>query len=99
MTVKELVKKVSKDYQMSEEELLRKSIKEFLVRQKQEIETDILHILATHQVKNIRELEKIVAQKTEHPVWEDLIVLENLQAKLKEIRHDLKTLWERDLQV
>jgi len=93
MTVKELVKKVSKDYQISEDELLRKSIKEFLVKQKQEIETDILHILATHHVKDIRELETIVAQKTEHPVWEDLIVLENLQAKLKEIRHDLKTLY------
>lgn len=92
MTVKELLKKVSKDYQMSEDELMRKSIKEFLVRQKQEIETDILNILATYQVRNVRELENIVAQKTEHPVWEDLIVLENLQAKLKEIRHDLKTL-------
>lgn len=92
MTVKELVKKVSKDYQISEDELLRKSIREFLVRQKQGIETDILHILMTHDAKNIREMENIVAHKTEHPVWEDLIVLENLQAKLKEIRHDLKTL-------
>ena len=61
MTVKEIVNKVSKAYQMSEDELLKTS-----TREKSEVETDILQLLSSYHVKNLKELEYLIAEKTEH---------------------------------
>jgi len=92
MTVKEVVKKVSEEYLLSEDELLKKSMFEFLIKRKAEIETDILETLSKYDVKTFSSLERIVKTEMEHPVWEDLIVLENLYAKLKDIKNDIKAL-------
>ena len=37
-------------------------------------------------------LERMVETEREQPAWEDLIVLENLYAKLKDIKNDIKDL-------
>ena len=51
MTVEEVVKKVRKDYLLSEDELLKKSMFEFLINRKTEIETDILETFGKYNVK------------------------------------------------
>ncbi len=92
MTVKDIVKKVSKEYELNENELLKKSMREFLLRRKFEIETDILDIFSKNNVKSLHQLEELVKTKKEHPAWEDFITLENLYEKLKEIKDDIKSL-------
>lgn len=94
MTVKEIIKKMSREYNLSEEDLLKKSMGEFLLRRKSEIETDILEILSRYGVKSKAELEEIVKKHQEHPAWEDLIVLENLYKKLEQLENDIKALSE-----
>ena len=92
MTVEEVVTKVSKEYLLSENELLKKSMFDFLINRKAEIETDILETLTKYNVKTFSRLERMVETEREHPVWEDLIILENLYAKLKDIENDIKAL-------
>ena len=48
--------------------------------------------MSKYNVKTFSTLERMVETETEHPVWEYLIVLENLYAKLKDIKNDIKNL-------
>jgi len=89
MTVQEIVKRVSREYHLSEDELLKKSMIEFLLKRKFEIESDILDILSKNNVRQLEELEEIVKTVKEHPSWEDFITLENLYEKLNEIKDDI----------
>jgi hypothetical protein len=92
MAVKDVIKKVKKDYQLTESEFLKKSTLEFLLKRKSEIETDILGLLDKNKVSTIDELQKLVETDREHPEWEDLISLENLHSRLIEIQNDIKSL-------
>lgn len=92
MTVKEVIKKVTSDYELTENEFLKKSTFEFLLKRKSEIETDILALLDKNRVSTLKELELLIEEDKGHPEWEDLISLENLYARLKEIRNDIKSL-------
>jgi hypothetical protein len=92
MSVDEIVKKVSRDYDLTEKEFLSKSTKEFLLKRKAEVESDILGLLDKNKAATMKELEKIIETEKEHPEWEDLISLENLYERLKEIENDIKSL-------
>ena len=92
MAVKDVIKKVKKDYQLTESEFLKKSTLEFLLKRKSEIETDILGLLDKNKVSTIDELQKLVETDSELPEWEDLISLENLHSRLIEIQSDIKSL-------
>ncbi len=90
MTVKEIIKKVSKEYDLNEDEFLKESTLEFLLKKKSDIENDILEILGKHRIGTIQELENMVQTDKEHPEWEELITLENLYNRLKEIQNDIE---------
>ncbi len=92
MTIKEIVKKVSKEYKISEDTLLKQSIIEFLITKKRDIEIDIIELASKYGISDLKELEKIVQERSEHPAWEELIVLENLHIKLDEINRDIAAL-------
>lgn len=92
MTVKEIIKKVTSDYELTENEFLKKSTSEFLLKRKSEIETDILGLLDKNRVSTLKELELLIEKDKGHPEWEDLISLENLYSRLKEIQNDIKSL-------
>ena len=92
MTIKEMVKKVSRDYHLTENELLKRSMKEFLLKRKYEIEADVLDVLSKSNVNSYYRLEELVKTSKEHPEWENLIVVENLNNKLKEIQDDIDAL-------
>ena len=92
MDLEDVIKKVTKDYDLTEKEFKKKSALEFLLKKKSEIESDILNILDKNKVSTIQELDVIVETDREHPEWEELISLENLYERLKEIENDIKTL-------
>ncbi len=92
MDAEDVIQKVTKDFDLSEKDFKKKSTLEFLLKKKSEIENDILGILDNNNVSTVQELEVIIETDREHPEWEDLISLENLYERLKEIKNDIKSL-------
>jgi len=92
MTVRQIARKVGRTYHMNETELLKTSLRDFLINRKSEIERDIIEILSKHDSDSLEELRSLVKAKKEHPVWEDLITVENLYEALTEIKDDIKAL-------
>ena len=61
---------------------------------RRKIMIDKLDMLARYDVASAEELEKKIkdGKIPEHPTWEDLILLENLEASLALIDEDIKAL-------
>ena len=92
MTVSEIAKKVSKTYQINENELFKRSLHDFLVTRKSEIERDIIDIFSRHGVSSMEQIQNLVKAQKGHPAWEDFITLENLHEKISEIKNDISAL-------
>lgn len=86
--------KVAQHLGVRQKELKRLGILTLLSKKKKEIMRDKLEILSNYGVSSVKEIkEKIEKGKVkEHPAWEDLIILENLDFKMKEINNDIKNL-------
>ncbi len=79
---------------MTEPELMHRALATFLQEQRRTIMQTRLELLARYGVATIAELETKVTEGEvpEHPAWEDLIVVENLDVRLEELngyrKHD-----------
>ena len=90
----EIVERLSKVLGVPPDELVRKGIEEFLEAQLRICFAEIHEIKTRYEAKNAAELEKKIRKGAvaEHPAWEDLIVLENLEERAQKIRNELKAL-------
>ncbi|MBC8254016.1 MAG: hypothetical protein H8E35_08300 [Ardenticatenia bacterium] len=72
---------------LSESELFRQALVSFLLEKKRQTLQLKLEILARYGADSVADLESRIAQGlvVEHPAWEDLIVAENLKARLGEL--------------
>jgi len=79
---------------LSESELSRQALVSFLREQKRQALQLRLDILARYGADSLADLESRIAQGivAEHPAWEDLIVAENLTARLEELDAHLNRL-------
>ena len=79
--------KIAVSLGLSESELFRQALVSFLHEQKRQVLQYRLGILARYGVDSTADLESKIAQGVvvEHPAWEDLIVAENLTARLEEL--------------
>jgi hypothetical protein len=79
---------------MSETELLNQAIKSLLQEKRRDVLQTRLEILSRYQVNTLAELEGGIRQGTvpEHPAWEDLITVENLEARLEELDEYIRNL-------
>ena len=86
--------KLAASFGLTEEQLQEKALKSFLQEKKREILQHRLEILARYGATSIDDLESKIAEGrvAEHPAWEDLIVAENLTARLEEIDAYLRDL-------
>jgi hypothetical protein len=89
-----IVERISKVFGVSPEELVRKGITEFLQAQLRTCFAEMLDIKTRYEVKSAADLEKKIRKGSiaEHPAWEDLIVLENLEERAQKIREELNAL-------
>ena len=89
-----IVERLSKVLGVPPEELVRKGIEEFLESQLRVCFAEIHEIETRYQVKSATELDKKIRKGAvaEHPAWEDLIVLENLEERAQKLRKELKAL-------
>ena len=79
--------KIAASLGLNESELFRQALVSFLHEQKRQVLQLRLDILGRYGTESITDLESRIAQGivVEHPAWEDLIVAENLAARLEEL--------------
>ena len=89
-----ILERVSKVLGVPQKELVRKGLEGLLQSQLRTCSAEINEIKTKYNVKTIAELEKKIEKGTvgEHPSWEDLIVLENLEERIRNIRKELTAL-------
>ncbi len=81
------VKEIAGSFGLAETELFRQAMISFLHEKKRQTLQLKLEILARYGADSLPDLESKIAQGSvvEHPAWEDLIVAENLSARLEEL--------------
>jgi hypothetical protein len=90
----DIIKDIAQRAALPPEKVLHESLKAYLVNKKNAYMLEKLDTLARYGVNTTEELEnKIkIGKLPEHPVWEDLIDLRNIEAEIKEIEDDIKRL-------
>jgi len=81
------VTKIATSLGLTEDELICQALASLLREKKRQVLQLKLEILARYGAHSIADLEAKIAQGSvaEHPAWEDLIVAENLSARLEEL--------------
>jgi len=90
----ELVDRVSKALGVSRDELVKRGVAEFLQAQLRACLAELHELEVRYGVKGSKELEGKIRGGfvDEHPAWEDLIVLENLEERAGKIQRELNAL-------
>jgi hypothetical protein len=88
----ELLDRVSKNLGVPRDELIRRGVDEYLRSQLRECLAEANEIRIRYGVKTAKALESKIQEGAtpEHPAWEDLITLENLEERTGRIRSELK---------
>ena len=91
MSTDEPVKHLSKDLGINEESLIREGIIEFIKSRIRACMRDRLEIMSRYKISSLDEFEKKVKDGSipEHPGWEDLITLENLENSINKLKIEL----------
>lgn len=94
MAIAETIELLSKKYSMSKDDFIRLGSSLALKEKKKNFQMERLEILARYEVETVEELKQRIKDGSvpEHPAWEDLIEIENLEAEICEIENDIRTL-------
>lgn len=88
------LEKMSQKYSVSTEEFIRSGIISNLKEKQRLLRIERFELLARYQTSSIDELNQKIAEGkvAEHPGWEDLIELKNIESEIEEIEHDIRDL-------
>ena len=88
------VEKISEKYAVSAEEFIRSDIITNLREKQRLLQIERFEILARYRASNAEELNQKVAEGSapEHPAWEDLIEVKNIEQEINEIENDIGAL-------
>ena len=88
------IEKISKKYEISTEDFIRSGAILNLKEKQRLLMIERFEILARYGATSVKELDLKIAKGTvpEHPGWEDLIELKNIEQEIDEIEHDIQTL-------
>jgi len=88
------VEKISQKYAVSAEEFIRSGAIMSLREKQRLLKIDRFEILSRYWASNVEELNQKVAEGDvpEHPGWEDLIEVKNIEQEIKEIENDIRIL-------
>ena len=90
----EVIKEISQYVALDKDSLLEKGIESLLKERRKGVMLDRLGILSLYKVSSAEQLERKIREGEieEHPAWEDLITLENLDTALEKINGYLANL-------
>jgi hypothetical protein len=90
----ETIEKLSRKYAMSPEEFIKLGSTLAMKEKKRNLQIERVEILARYEVNTVEELESKIKEGviSEHPAWEDLIEIKNIEAEIREIESDIRTL-------
>ncbi len=85
---------IARSFGLTEAELMEQALRHILLEKRREAMQERLELLARYSVDSLAELEQRIAAGTvvEHPAWEDLVVVENLETSLEELDEHLRNL-------
>ena len=85
------VEKISQKYSVSAEEFIRSSVITNLREKQRLLQIERFEILARYQASNVEELNQKITEgdAPEHPGWEDLIEVKNIEQEINEIENDI----------
>lgn len=88
------VEKISQKYAVSAEEFIRSGAIMNLREKQRLLQIERFEILSRYRASNVEELNQKVAEgdAPEHPGWEDLIEVKNIEQEIKEIENDIRIL-------
>ena len=88
------VEKISQKYDVSAEEFIRSGVIANLKEKQRLLQIERFEILSRYQASNLKELNQKITEgdAPEHPGWEDLIEVKNIEEKIKEIEDDIGAL-------
>ena len=89
-----IIRKIADDTGISVIELTTSGLIALLREKKRSVMVDRLEVLGRYGVSSYTEVEKKIknGEVPEHPGWEDLILLENVEAVLVAIDEDIKSI-------
>ncbi|MFZ3091547.1 MAG: hypothetical protein WA240_13120 [Nitrospirota bacterium] len=90
----ETIEKISKKYATSSEEFIKLGSTLAMKEKKRNLQIERVEILSRYEVNTVEELENKIKEGVvpEHPAWEDLIETKNIEAEIREIESDIRTL-------
>ena len=90
----ETIEKLSKKYSLSTLDFIKIGSSLAIKEKRREFQLEKLEILARYRVATTNELKRKIEQGVvpEHPAWEDYIESKNIEAEIKELDSDIRTL-------
>ena len=88
------IEKLSKKYSMSSEEFIKLGSELVMKEKKKNLQIERLEILSRYESLTVEDLEKKIRDGAvaEHPAWENLIEIKNIETEIKEIEGDIRSL-------
>ena len=88
------IEELSKKYSSSPDEFIRYGSTLAIQEKKRNFQIERLEILARYEATTVEELKGKIKEGTvpEHPAWEDLIEIKNIEAEIREIDNDIRML-------
>ncbi len=88
------VEKISEKYASSAEEFIRSGVIANLREKQRLLQIERFEILARYRASNVEELNQKIREgdAPEHPGWEDLIEVKNIEQGINEIGNDIRAL-------
>lgn len=93
---KEIIKRVADDTGITVDELTVSGLLAFLREKRRKVMLERLDVLARHGATSVKEIGGKIkdGEIPEHPAWEDLIFLENLESAIVRIDEDIEAIQE-----
>ncbi|MDL1975472.1 MAG: hypothetical protein LWX55_11980 [Deltaproteobacteria bacterium] len=88
------VEKISHKYAVSAEEFIRSGAIMNLREKQRLLKIERFEILSRYRASNVEKLNQKIAEgdASEHPGWEDLIEVKNIEQEINEIENDIRIL-------
>jgi len=94
MITEKTIDSLSKKYSLSSEDFIKHGSTLTLREKKRNLQIERIEILARYETETVNDLEDKIKKGAvpEHPTWEALIEIKNIETEIRDIENDIRTL-------